>query len=515
MAFFRSIFTISILTLVSRLFGFIRDILIAIFLGTGVLADIFFVAFKIPNLFRRLFAEGALSAAFVPQFLSLSNKNGFEHAKEFAQEVLSILVLVTLGFVVLIQIFMPTVILLFAPGFFQSKEKLDLAIVLTRITFPYLVFISLVSLMSGVLNALGKFAAAAATPILLNIALIGSLIMFSEHTQTPAHALAWGVSIGGLVQFIWLLTYCSNSGVYLRLPLPKFSKEVVLMLKRIIPVAIGAGVYQVSLLIDTIIASFLPSGSISFLFYADRINQLPIGIVGVAIGTALLPALSQSLNSNNEKLALDTQNRAIEFSLVLALPAAIALIILAGPVISTLFERGQFGAESVVSTAAALSIYSIGLPAYILIKALVPGYFSRGDTATPIKIAGFAIVINIIFNLILMGPFLHLGIAVATVISAWCNVALLSIFLWKRGQLKPDNLFLYRLPRVILATLIMGCLVYLGVHLFEESFNGDAFEKFVALIALVFLGLVSYCFITLYFKVYSLKDVTGVFSQKI
>ncbi|MAV88390.1 MAG: murein biosynthesis integral membrane protein MurJ [Rhodospirillaceae bacterium] len=515
MALFKSIFTISALTLVSRLFGFIRDVLIAIFLGTGILADIFFVAFKIPNLFRRLFAEGALSAAFVPQFLSLNNKSGFEHAIRFAQEVLSILVLVTLGFVVLMQMFMPIVILLFAPGFLQSKEKLDLAIVLTRITFPYLIFISLVSLMSGVLNALGKFAAAAATPILLNVALIGSLILLSEHTQTPAHALAWGVSVGGLMQFIWLLIYCSKLGVYLRLTLPKFSKEVMLMLKRIIPVAIGAGVYQVSLLIDTIIASFLPSGSISYLFYADRINQLPIGIVGVAIGTALLPTLSKSLIANNEKLALDTQNRAIEFSIVLALPAAIALIILAGPVISTLFERGQFGADSVVSTAAALSIYSIGLPAYILIKALVPGYFSRGDTSTPIKIAGFAIVINIIFNLILMGPFLHLGIAAATVISAWCNVALLSVFLWKRGQLKPDNLFLYRLPRAILATLIMGCLVYLGAFLFEESLNGKVFEKFITLIALVFLGLTSYGCITIYFKVYSLKDITGVFKQKI
>ena len=356
----------SFFTIISRILGYIRDVLIAIFLGSGPLADVFFVAFKVPNLFRRLFAEGAFNAAFVPQFAGILEREGKIKAKVFAEQALSILFWAMLIFIVFFQIMMPYLITVFAPGFRDNAEQFDLAILLTRITFPYLIFISLASLMSGVLNSLGKFAAAAATPILLNICLISSLIIFSKYTETPAHALAWGVSFAGVLQFVWMVFNCGWAGFWLRLIRPSLTRNVRNMLGRILPVAIGAGVYQASILIDTIIASLLPSGSISFLFFADRVNQLPLGVVGVAVGTALLPLMSRQIRASDFKGALESQNRSVEFSLFLTLPAAVALVILSEPIISVLFERGEFDALSVKATADALAIYAIGLPAYVI-----------------------------------------------------------------------------------------------------------------------------------------------------
>ncbi|MDP6926597.1 MAG: murein biosynthesis integral membrane protein MurJ, partial [Rhodospirillales bacterium] len=258
MALLKSIATVGGFTLGSRILGFIRDILVATFLGTGWIADAFFVAFKFPNLFRRLFAEGAFNAAFVPQFAGLLESDGREAAKLFAEQALAVLLWVLLIFIILVQITMPFAMLGFAPGFVDNQAQFDLAVLLTRITFPYLLFISIVSLMAGVLNSLGKFAAAAATPILLNLCLISAITLLARYTPTPGHALAWGVAIAGMVQFVWLLVHCGRQGMWLRLRGPRMTKAVRTMIRRIIPVAIGAGVYQISLWIDTIIASFLP-----------------------------------------------------------------------------------------------------------------------------------------------------------------------------------------------------------------------------------------------------------------
>ncbi|MBT3991218.1 MAG: murein biosynthesis integral membrane protein MurJ [Rhodospirillaceae bacterium] len=492
MALLRSIATVGGFTLLSRILGFIRDILIAAFLGTGMLADVFFVAFKFPNLFRRLFAEGAFNAAFVPQFAGLLESDGKRAAQVFAEQALAVLLWSVLIFVVLIQIAMPYVMLGFAPGFADNPEQFNLAVLLTRITFPYLLFISLASLMSGVLNSLGKFAAAAATPILLNICLIGALTLLAGATETPAHALAWGVSIAGMVQFFWLLMHCGRSGIWLRLVRPRLTPNVRKMIRRILPVAIGAGVYQVSLLIDTIIASLLPAGSISYLFFADRVNQLPLGVVGVAVGTALLPLMSRQLGAEDEAAAMSSQNRAIEFSLFLTLPAAVALVVIAEPIVSVLFERGAFDATSVKATAGALSIYATGLPAYVLVKALAPGFFAREDTATPVKIAVFALAVNLVLNLALMGPFLHLGIAAATAVSAWCNALILGFVLHRRGHLVLDARILGRLPRMVLASLAMGAAVFYGAGALVNLLADGLTSKILAVAVLVIGGLIIY-----------------------
>ena len=514
MALLRSIATVGSFTMLSRILGFIRDILIAAILGTGLIADAFFVAFKFPNLFRRLFAEGAFNAAFVPQFTGLLESDGKLMAQFFAEQALAVLLWSVLIFVVLIQIAMPYVMLGFAPGFIGNPAQFDLAVLLTRITFPYLLFISLASLMAGVLNSLSRFAAAAATPILLNICLIGAVTLLARHTPTPSHALAWGVSIAGMVQFFWLLIHCGRAGIWLRLIRPRLTPDVRKMTRRIVPVAIGAGVYQVSLLIDTIIASLLPAGSISYLFFADRVNQLPLGVVGVAVGTALLPLMSRQLRSGDEAAATASQNRAIEFSLFLTLPAAVALVVIAEPIISVLFERGAFDAISVKATAGALAIYATGLPAYVLVKALAPGYFAREDTATPVKIAVFALAVNLGLNLILMGPFKHLGIAMATSVSAWCNALILAFVLKRRGHLAFDRRLLNRTPRMIATSLVMGGAVFYGAVALADLPGQSLISNIIAVTLLVSGGLVVYGGLSLLFGAASRDDLARILPRK-
>jgi len=492
MVLLRSIATVGSLTLVSRVFGFARDILIASSLGAGLLADVFFVAFKFPNLFRRLFAEGAFNMAFVPIFAGLLEEKGEAAARRFADQSLAVLLWTLFAFVVVIEVSMPWVMSAFAPGFRENPEKFALAIELTRITFPYLLFISLVSLMAGVLNSLGRFAAAAATPILLNLCLIGAVLGLSPYVETPAHALAWGVFGAGVVQFIWLLVHCRRAGMALRVPFPRLTDDVRLLLARALPVALGAGIYQINLLIDTVIASLLPEGSISYLFFADRVNQLPLGVVGVAVGTALLPLLSRQIKSDDPTVAAHSQNRAVEFTLLLTVPAACALVVLAGPIITVLFERGQFGPDQSAATAAALGVYALGLPAYVLVKALAPGFFARGDTATPVKVSVMALIVNLVLNLLLMGPFLHVGIAAATVISSWLNAGTMAVILWRRGHLAIDARLLNRLPRTLIAAGGMAVALYFGVEFAGGPLAGGEISRALSLAVLVGGGLATF-----------------------
>ena len=493
MTLLRSMATVGGLTMVSRVLGFGRDILIAAALGAGWYADVFFVAFKLPNLFRRLFAEGAFSAAFVPLFARLAEGQGKARAQAFAEAALSVLLVALLGLVAAVEVAMPLVMYGFAPGFAGDAARFDLAVQLSRITFPYLLFVSLVSLMAGILNSLGRFAAAAATPILLNLCLIGAVLVLAPFAATPAkisvQALAWGVAAAGAVQFLWLFWRCGRAGVWLRLRRPRLTAEVRVLLRRILPVAVGAGVYQMNLLIDTVIASFLPPGSISYLFFADRVNQLPLGVVGVAVGTALLPLLSRQVSAGSAAAAADSQNRAIEFACLLAVPAAAALMVIAGPLVAAFFQRGEFGAAEAEATAAALAVYAAGLPAYILIKALVPGYFARGDTATPVKISVLALAVNLGLNLALMGPFLHVGIAAATAASAWLNAGLLGFVLKKRGFLEIDARLRRMLPRLVLASAAMAALLALAAPALTLPLAGGEAARAAAVAALVVAGL--------------------------
>ena len=514
MTLIRNIATVGGLTFVSRALGFCRDILVAAVLGAGPLADAFFVAFKLPNLFRRLFAEGAFSAAFVPQFAGYLESHGKEVARVFAEQALSVLLWALLGFVIVLEIAMPWVMLGFAPGFAGSPEQFDLAVLLTRITFPYLLFISLVSLLAGVLNSLGRFAAAAATPILLNLCLIGAILWLVRFTPTPAHALAWGVAVAGMVQFCWLLVHVLRAGFYLRLPFPRVTRSVRVMLARIVPVAIGAGVYQISLLIDTVIASLLPAGAISYLFFADRVNQLPMGVVGVAVGTALLPLLARQVRAGDEAAARHSQNRALEFTLFLALPAAAALIVIAGPVVTVLFERGAFTAEDAAATAGALTVYVTGLPAYVLIKGLTPGFFARGDTATPVKIGLLAVAVNLVLNLILMGPLLHIGIAAATSVSAWLNAALLAIVLHRRGHFAVDASLKTRVPRMVIASTCMGVALFAGLGQVEPLLAGVLPERIFALAVLVAGGLIFYGVLSVVMRIATVDDLRRALNRR-
>ncbi len=492
MVLLRSITTVGGFTLVSRVLGFVRDILIAAVLGAGAGADVFFVAFKLPNLFRRLFAEGAFNAAFVPIFSGLIETDGRGAAREFAEEALAGLLWTLLAFVVLFELLMPVIMMGFAPGFLDEPGKFDLAVLLTRITFPYLLFISLVSLMGGVLNSLGRFAAAAATPIFLNICLIGAILGLTPLMPTAAHALSWGVALAGLVQFVWLYHACKRAGMRLRFRTPRMTARVKTLLLRMLPLAVGAGIYQVNLFIDTILASLLPEGSISYLFYADRINQFPLGVIGLAVGTALLPLLSRQVKRGKQDAAIHSQNRALEFSLILTLPAAAALMVISEPIIRVLFERGAFGAAETSATAAALVLYASGLPAYVLVKTLATGFFAREDTATPIKIGFVSVLVNIVLSIALMGPFLHVGLAAASAVSAWLNALILAIVLHRRRQLELDERLMRRLPRAIAASVFMAVAVWWAAGVAWQPLGGTEPVRAWALVLLISFGALLY-----------------------
>lgn len=490
MALLRPIATIGGYTLISRVLGFLRDVLVAAYLGAGPVADAFFIAFKFPNFFRRLFAEGAFNAAFVPMFAGRVASAGREEARRFAEDAMAVLLAVLFALLVVAELAMPWIMRGLAPGFLAEPAKFALAVDLTRITFPYLLFISLVSLQGGVLNSLDRFGAVAFTPVLLNLCLIGGLVGLAGLTPTPGHALAWGVAGAGVAQFLWLAWATGRAGMALALPWPRLTPEVKRLLTLMLPAALGAGVVQVNLLIDVIIASLLPTGAVSYLYYADRIYELPLAVIGIAIGTALLPALSRQARQGKTEAAVATLNRGLEAALLLSLPATAALIVLPQAIISVLFERGAFAASDAAATAAALAAYAAGLPAYVLIKVLTPGFYAREDTKTPVKIAVVCVIANTAAALVLMGPFAHVGIAFATAISAWINVVALAVVLRKRGHLAPDAALLKRAPRMIVASLIMGAALWALLPWLAGWFAGGLTLRAAALMILVVAGLV-------------------------
>jgi putative peptidoglycan lipid II flippase len=377
-----------------------------------------------------------------------------------------------------------------APGFTDQPEKFGLTIALTRITFPYLMFMALIALLGGMLNTIQRFAATAAAPILLNIVLISALVLIDlDYLPHPGFGLAWAVTAAGVGQLIWIAAACARSDIMIRLPRPRLTPGVRRLLMLMAPGLIGAGVVQINLVVDVILASTLREGSVSFLYFADRINQLPLGVVGVAVGVALLPLLTRQLADGDDAAASSSQNRAIEFALILTLPAAAALMTIAGPVVSVLFERGAFDAAAAANTAAALTAFAVGLPAYVLIKALTPGFFARQDTATPVKVAVFAMVLNVVLAVTLMQVMAHVGIALATACSAWINAFALAFILHRRNQLRVDSRLRRIAPRALAAAVVMAVLLIFAKVALEPYLGGSTVEKILALCGLVLLGL--------------------------
>lgn len=430
MRIIRAIATVGGFTGVSRIFGLMRESLMSHIIGASPLTDAFLVAFKFPNFFRRFFAEGAFNASFVPQFSGQLASEGPDSARLLAERVMAVLGISLILFVIFIVIATPWVMGAIAPGFSETPERLDMAITFTRITFPYILFISIAALLSGVLNSLDRFAAAAAAPIILNLVMIGAMVFFSGAGLTTGKALSWAVFLSGVLQLGWLYWSCWRIGFRLRFRLPRLTPEVRKVMRLMVPGAIGAGVMNINLLLDMVFASLLPSGSISFLHYADRLNQLPLSLFGIAMGTALLPSLSRHIRLGEEDKARSTQGLAVELSLQLTIPAALGLALLSYPIIDLLY--GLKG-EQVTATAAALAAFATGIPAYVLSKVFATGFFARQDTKTPVKIALISIACNLMLNVILMGPFSHVGLAMATSIAAWVNAGLQLLILQRRG----------------------------------------------------------------------------------
>lgn len=459
MALVKSTLTVASFTMLSRITGFVRDVIMANLIGASWMSDAFFVAFKLPNFFRRLFAEGAFNAAFVPSFASILTEQGRKAAVHFAGEVMSVLLVVLLALNAIFIAFMPWITPLFAPGFTDSPEKFDLTVALSQITFPYILFISLVSLLGGILNSLGKFAAPAASPILLNLCMIGGM-WWLTNTPTPAHALAISVFIAGVVQLIWLMVICLKDGCMPGLTLPKLTPQVKTMLLLMAPAALGSGVQQLNLLIDVIIASHIPD-AVSYLYYADRITELPIGVIGVAIGTVLLPMLSKHIKAGDMDKARHEMNRALELVLLFGLPATAGLLITAEPIIRVLYLHGAFTEHDMAATTMALIAFTAGLPAFLAVKVFAPGFFAAHDTKTPFKIALICVAVNLFFNLTLIHHFAHVGMAMATTIASWVNLFLMVRILRKRKIFVPDALLKKRLLKMAAAAKIMALSLFI------------------------------------------------------
>ncbi len=460
MSLLKSITTFGGWTLISRITGFCRDVVLANFLGAGMVADAFFVSFKLPNLFRSFFAEGAFTSAFVPIFSQKLVGEGKSNAVKFAAQAVSVLAVCIALFVLLMEVIMPAVVLLLAPGFANDAGKIELAVFLSRITFPFLLLVSIVSFQSGILNSLGKFAATAATPIILNLTMIASVFVFMPLIATPAYRVALAIPLAGLLEILWLRYYLKKQDVEI-LPQKNVvelakTDEIKTLFRRIAPGIFGAGIYQINMLVDTILVSLVGTGAISWMYYANRLQQLPLGVVGAAIGVALLPILSRQLKEENITEATRTQDKAVEYGFILALPAAVALVVLAKPVVNVLFQHGKFGLFQTEMTSRAVIAYALGLPAYVMVKALTPNFFARGDTKTPVKYSAVVLLANIIFSAALMVPFGHVGIATATTLAAFVSLYQYVHGLKKRGFWQFSKELKMRLAKIFACAVLMG-----------------------------------------------------------
>ncbi len=482
-----STYIFSFYTLISRVLGYIRDILIAFFLGASVFADVFFVAFRIPNTFRRLFAEGTFNAAFIPSYTS-EKTNSESDGKKFADDVLSLLIIILLAIIFIVEIFTPYLVYLIAPGFYENSEKFELAVELTKITFPFLLFVSLSSFFSGILNSNNKFAAAAAAPIILNIVLIMTLLISFLFKLNFAFSLSYGVTLSGIIQLVFLIIF---SRKYYKPSIAfksKIDSKVKFFLKKLLPSIFSSGVTQINILIGTIIASF-EAGAVSYLYYADRIYQINLAIAGIAVGTISLPALSKSLKIGKIDEVKNIQNKSIELCFLFSIPASLGLIIASREIIDALFGYGSFSKEDVITTASALKYFGYGVPAFALIKILSNFFFARDNTKTPFYLSLFNVALNIGISLTYFKQIGFIIIPIATSISTWITVVFYLILLNRSKFIVLRALPLFNLLKIILSTTIMSFALYYGIDFFEDKLIYDSNYKSIYL--LIMIGLVA------------------------
>jgi len=507
-ALFRSFFTVSFYTLFSRILGFVRDIFIAKYLGSTVIADAFFVAFRIPNFFRRVLAEGAYSAALIPVFSGVVIDSKDDHeAADFVENTMSLLLFVTILLTIIFFFGMPYIIQILAPGFSSNQEAFDLAVHFGKIIFPYLIFISLVAHFTSIMNVHGRFAAGSLAPSILNISFILSLFILTPQLPSAGHALSYGVLIGGLFQF--LLMYKAVLNFYRpRIKLPKINDRLKKFFSLFGPGVIGSGVIQLNIIVGTIIASFLPIGAISHIYYADRLNQLPLAIFGIAMGIVLLPSLSKAIKENSSAKIHTMQNRSLDFCLLISFPSAIGLYILSKPIIFILFERGAFLSEDTFYTAQVLSMFALGLPAYILIKVLITCYFSREDTKTPLYISIATVLLNILLSILLIQSMREMGIALATSISAWFNVFLLYFILKYRNYIALDSRLMTNSMKIIIGSAIMGLVCYfLNISMFNQMQNHSLMANIMALLLIIIVCKIIYVGMIFMLKVLKISEI--------
>lgn len=512
MSFIRSIATFGGFTMISRITGFIRDMLIANFLGAGNVSDAFLVSFKLPNLFRSLFAEGAFTSAFVPLFSSKLVSSGREESIKFAAKAISFLTFILILFILLFELGMPYVVKVLAPGFSENPEKVALTIDLCRITFPFLLFISIVSFQAGILNSFDKFAAPAATPIILNLGIILAGILSVIYLDMPVYGLSWGITLSGIAEVLWLKYFLNKEDIRIKpnLEIKKLvrDEEIKTLFKRIAPGVVGAGIYQINMVVDMILVSLVSSGAVSWLYYANRLQQLPLGVIGAAISVALLPLLSKKLKAGDKADAVDTQNKAVIYGLIMSLPSAVIFICLADSLVELLFEHGRFTASDTTKTALALKAYAVGLPCYVMVKALMPNFFARGDTVTPVKYSAVVFVANFIMNIILMKPFGHVGIATATSVAAFVSLYQYLHGLKKRGFWEISTALKKSIIDIFICTAITGIVLLIT----ETGLNYLLPAKHLGwlLIKLSVIGIIGLATFLIAAKIKNVMDITAI-----
>jgi len=502
---FESTAIVSMMTFLSRILGFVRDIVIARMFGAGLGADVFFVAFKIPNFLRRLFAEGAFSQAFIP-VLAEYKQQGHKDLRLLIANTSGTLATILFMITLLGVIAAPLLIMIFAPGFVENPQKINLAADLLRITFPYLFFISLTALAGSILNSFGKFAIPSFTPVFLNLSLISAALWLSPQLEQPVTALAWGVFIGGVVQLAFQIPFLLKLKL---LPKPRWGwreSGVQKILKLMIPAMFGVSVAQINLLLDTLLASFLVTGSISWLYYSDRLVEFPLGMVGIALSTVILPSLSHKHASASKQEFSHTIDWALRWVFIIGTPAAIGLIFLAEPLLTTLFQYGEFSTTDTHKASLSLMAYGLGLLPFIFIKVLAPGYYARQDTKTPVKIGIIAMVTNMALNIILMMQLAHVGLALATSLSAALNAGLLYFGLRKIGVYYPISGWGTFIMKLLIAN---GCLLVLLYWLTPTStdwFSWDVWRRITVLSGLIVAAIIVY-FSVLYAVGISIKNL--------